>query len=315
MLHTALVISAYMSMIFVPCACAQWGEVLTAEWRTMRRDLRLDLRRRRDGMSEVLIRSLRDARARAQIAALASLAFVEPAPLPRIVVRSRRLHLGRPRPRVRVAYPINFQRAVARVRMRLSQLSEAFRLANPIFDGLSPAFAMSGGPSISMATPRVSMANIAPPMVNFKPARIKEPVAPPAARPEPAVAKPEFAQPAIAANATQPEIRAQVSQESTLEDRLTRRLFDQVGAFRHPEKGIVPKKIVAGKLVPQNLAAPQEIRPSRLVSLPAAIEPSPLLHFPPSPAELEALFALESPTSQESSDAVRESSVRISAAA
>jgi len=54
MLHTALVISAYMSMIFVPCACAQWGEVLTAEWRNMRRDFRLDLRRRRDGKTHLL---------------------------------------------------------------------------------------------------------------------------------------------------------------------------------------------------------------------------------------------------------------------
>ena len=43
MLHTALVISAYMSMIFIPCACAQWGDVLTSEWRTMRREFRLDM--------------------------------------------------------------------------------------------------------------------------------------------------------------------------------------------------------------------------------------------------------------------------------
>src|SRR6201996_9673958 len=71
MLHTALVISAYMSMIFIPCACAQWGDVLTAEWRSMRREFRLDMRRRREGMSETLIRSLREARAAAQIAALA----------------------------------------------------------------------------------------------------------------------------------------------------------------------------------------------------------------------------------------------------
>jgi len=290
MLHTALVISAYLSMIFIPCACAQWGDVLTAEWRNMRRDLRLDLRRRRDGMSEALIRSLREARAAAQIAALAKVAFVEPAPLPRIIFRARKLHLGRPRPRAIASDPINFQRAVARVRFRLSQLSEAFRLANPMFNGLTPAMAMAG-PSAA------SMTSIAPPMVDFAPRRYKEPVAPP-------VAKPEVQQPTIAAQATQP----QVSMESTLEDRLTRRLFDQVGAFRRPAK----------QRIPQDLIAPQEIKVKRTSSLPAAIEPSPLLHFPPSPAELEALFALDSQEAI-SSDAVpvavRESSAKISAAA
>jgi hypothetical protein len=284
MLHTVVVISAYLSMIFIPCACAQWGEVLTTEWRTMRRDLRLDLRRRRDGMSEALIRSLREARAAAQIAALAKIAFVEPAPLPRIVFRARKLHLGRPRARVRVADPVYFQRAVTRVKMRLCQLSEAFRLANTIFDSPSPAMAMAG--------PSISVANIAPPMVNFAPVRYKAPVAPPAA-------KPVVEQPAIAAKATQPE----VSMESSLEERLHRRLFDQVGAFRRPAKTI----------------APTEIRPTRFSSMPAAIEPSPLLHFPPSPAELEALFALDSQEAPVSSDAVpvavQESSAKISAAA
>ena len=276
MLHTALVISAYMSMILVPCACAQWGDVLTAEWRTMRRDLRLDLRRRREGMSEALIRSFREARAAAQIAALAKIAFVEPAPLPRIIFNTHKLHLGRPRPRVRVAEPINLQRAYARVKMRLCQLSEAFRLANPIFNGPSPAMAMAG--------PSITMASIAPPMVNFAPTRFNTPVAPPA----------------IAAKAAQPE----VSMESTLEERLKSRLFDQVGALRRPTDRVMP----------------QEIKPTRFVTpLRAAIEPSPLLHFPPSPAELEALFALESPGTQESSDAVavgvKESSAKISAAA
>jgi len=284
MLHTALVISAYMSMIFIPCACAQWGEVLTTEWRTMRRDLRLDLRRRREGMSEALIRSLREAREAAYIAALAKIAFVEPAPLPRILYRARKLHLGRPRPRVRVADPAYFQRAVMRVKERLCQLSEAFRLANPIFDSPTPAIAMAG--------PSISMANIAPPMVNFAPVRFKEPVAP-------AVAQPVVEQPAIAAKSTQPE----VSMESTLEERLHRRLFDQVGAFRRPAKTI----------------APTEIKPNRFASMPAAIEPSPLLHFPPSAAELEALFALDSQEAPTSSDAVpvgvKESSAKISAAA
>ena len=282
MLHTALVISAYMSMIFIPCACAQWGEVLTAEWRTMRRELRIDLRCRRDGMSEALIRSLRAAREAAYIDALAKMAFYEPAPLPRIIFRARKLHLGRPRPRARAVDPINFQRAVARVRERLCQLSEAFRLANTIFDGPSPIFAMAG--------PSISMASIAPPMVNFAPRRYKEPE----------VIKPEVAQPAIAAQATQPE----VSMESTIEDRLTRRLFDQVGAFRRPSKRAVP----------------QELKPARFATpLHAAIEPSPLLHFPPSPAELEALYALDSHEATSSSDAVpvgvQESSVKISAAA
>ena len=289
MLHTALVISAYMSMIFIPCACAQWGDVLTAEWRTMRRDLRLDLRRRREGMSEALIRSLREAREAAYIAALAKVAFVEQAPLPRIIFRARKLHLGRPRPRVRVADPLNFQRAVSRVRMRLSQLSEAFRLANPIFDGPMPAYA-AAGPSISMASPSVSLASVAPPMVNFAPTRFKTPP----------VAAPVTAPPAIAAKAAQPE----VSMQSSLEERLQSRLFDQVGAFRRPANRVMP----------------QEIKPTRFVTpLHAAIEPSPLLHFPPSPAELEALFALESPGTQESSDAVavgvKESSAKISAAA
>jgi len=307
MLHTALVISAYMSMIFVPCACAQWGDVLTAEWRSMRRDLRLDLRRRREGMSEALIRSLREARAAAQIAALASIAFVEPAPLPRIIFRARKLHLGRPRLRVRAADPLNFQRAVARVRMRLCQLSESFRLANSIFDGAMPAYAMAG-PSISMASPRVSLASVAPPMVNFTPTRFKTPPAAPAiaasAPIAPAVAAPIAAPPAIAAKTTQPE----VSMQSSLEERLHRRLFDQVGAFRRPSKHAAPQQIV-----------PREIKLSRNGSLPAAIEPSPLLHFPPSPAELEALFALESPAAQDSSAAVptgvKESSAKISAAA
>jgi len=288
MLHTALVISAYMSMIFVPCACAQWGDVLTAEWRTMRRGLLLDLRRRSEGMSEALIRSLREARAAAQIAALASIAFVEPAPLPRIIFRARKIHLGRPRLRVRVVDATNFQRAVARVRLRLCQLSEAFRLANPIFNGPAPAFAVAG-PSITMTSPFVSLASVAPPMVNFAPTRFKTPP----------VAAPVAAPPAIAAKAAQPE----ATMQSSLEERLQRRLFDQVGAFRRPSKQ----------------AAPQEIRPSRFVTpLHAAIEPSPLLHFPPSPAELEALFALESPE-QDSSAAVltgvRESSAKISAAA
>jgi len=297
MLHTALVISAYMSMIFIPCACAQWGDVLTAEWRTMRRDLRLDLRRRREGMSEALIRSLRDARAAAQIAALASMAFVEPKPLPRIVFRARKLHLGRPRPRIRPVDSLNFQRAVARVKVRLCQLSEAFRLANTIFDVPMPAFAIAGSP-ISMASPRVSISSVAPPMVNFGPTRYKEPVAAPAAVvAKPAVSEPIAAPPAIAAQASQPAV--------TMEDRLTRRLFDQVGAFRRPAKTIMP----------------QEIRPSRIAtstSLPAAIEPTPLLHFPPSATELEALFALDSQEAI-SSDAVpvalRESSAKISAAA
>jgi len=300
MLHTALVISAYMSMILVPCACAQWGDVLTAEWRTMRRDLRLDLRRRREGMSEALIRSFREARAAAQIAALAKIAFVEPAPLPRIIFRARRLSLGRPRPRVRAVDALYFQRAVARVRMRLCQLSEAFRLANNIFETPFPAMAMAGA--------SVSMASIAPPMVNFAPTRLKPPVAQPA--------QPATEQPAIAAQASQPEIgkdstiKESSIKESTLEDRLTRRLFDQAGAFRRAALRPVPQAIV-----------PKEITPSRLASLRAAIEPSPLLHFPPSPAELEALFALESPATQtqESSDAVptavKESSARISAAA
>jgi len=286
MLHTALVISAYMSMIFIPCACAQWGEVLTSEWRTMRRDLRLDLRRRREGMSEALIRSLREAREAAYIAALSSVAFVEPKPLPRIIYRARKLSLGRARPRIRTADPVYFQRAVARVKFRLCQLSEAFRLANPIFDGLSPAMAMAG------AGPSISMANIAPPMVNFAPVRFKEPVAPA----QPVVVAPVIEQqPAIAAKATQPEIAA--------EDRLTRRLFDQVGAFRRPAKGaVMPKPITASRF-----------------SMPAAIEPSPLLHFPPSPAELAALYALDSNEAPTSSDAVpvavQESSAKISAAA
>jgi len=291
MLHTALVISAYMSMIFIPCACAQWGDVLTAEWRTMRREFRLDMRRRREGMSETLIRSLREARAAAQIAALARVAFVEPKPIPRIVFRARKRHLGRPRARVRTADPINFQRAVARVRMRLSQLSESFRLSNTIFDGLTPAFAMA------CVSPRVSMASIAPPMVNFAPTHYKEPAAPAVA--EPVVAQPEVAQPAIAAQAAQPQIAA--------EDKLTRRLFDQVGAFRRPAKSVA-----------QDMVAPQEIRPRPFSFMPAAIEPSPLLHFPPSAAELAALYALESPAA-ESSDAVpvgvKESSAKISAAA
>jgi len=302
MLHTALVISAYMSMIFIPCACAQWGEVLTAEWRNMRRDLRLDLRRRREGMSEALIRSLREARAAAQIAALAKIAFVEPAPLPRIIYHTRKLHMGRPRARVRTVDPVFFQRAIARVRERLCQLSESFRMSNSIFPGPMPAMAMAG--------PSISLGNMAPPMVNFAPRRFKEPVAP-------VVAKPEVALPAIAAKATQPEIAA--------EDKLTRRLFDQVGAFRRPANTIAPKAIVAGKIVPQELVvpqeivAPQELKPVRFVSMPAAIEPSPLLHFPPSAAELEALFALDSHEAHTSSDAVpvavQESSVKISAAA
>jgi len=287
MLHTALVISAYMSMIFIPCACAQWGDVLTAEWRTMRRGLRLDLRRRREGMSEALIRSLRETREAAYIAALSSVAFVEPKPLPRIIYRARKLSLGRARPRVRTADPVYFQRAVERIKMRLCQLSETFRLANPIFDGLTPAMAMAG-PSIS---PSISMDNIAPPMVNFGPRRFKEAAAPVA----PVVAAPAIEQqPAIAAKAAQPAIAA--------EDKLTRRLFDQVGAFRRPIKGVVPKEIVASRF-----------------SMPAAIEPSPLLHFPPSPAELAALYALDSNEAPVSSDAVpvavQESSAKISAAA
>lgn len=313
MLHTALVISAYMSMIFIPCACAQWGEVLTAEWRNMRRDLRLDMRRRRDGMSEALIRSLREARAAAQIAALAKVAFVEPAPLPRIIYRARKLHLGRPRARVRTADPVFYQRAIARVRERLCMLSESFRLANNIFAGPMPAMAMAG--------PSISLGNMAPPMVNFAPRRYKEtaaPVAPAAAKPivaKPEVKQPEVALPAIAAKITQPTIAA--------EDKLTKRLFDQVGAFRRPANTIAPKQIVAGKIVPQELVAPreiapQEIKPVRFASMPAAIEPSPLLHFPPSAAELEALFALDSHEAV-SSDAVpvalQESSVKISAAA
>jgi len=282
MLHTALVISAYMSMIFIPCACAQWGEVLTAEWRTMRRDLRLDLRRRRDGMSEALISSLREARAAAQIAALSQMAFIELAPLPRIVFRARKLHLGRPRARVRAVDPVYFQRAFTRVRARLCELSEAFRLAHSIFDGPSPAMAMAG--------PSISMASIAPPMVNFAPVRFKTPP----------VEQPAVQQPAIAAKATQPE----VSMESSLEDRLHRRLFDQVGAFRRPAKTI----------------APTELKPARFATpLPAAIEPSPLLHFPPSAAELAALYALDSQEAPVSSDAVpvgvKESSAKISAAA
>jgi hypothetical protein len=278
MLHTALVISAYMSMIFVPCACAQWGEVLTAEWRTMRRDLRLDMRRRREGMSEALVRSLREAREASYIAALAKVAFVEPAPLPRIVYRARKLSLGRARPRIRVADPVYFQRAFARVKMRLCELSETFRLANSIFNSPTPAIAMAGR--------SVSMASIAPPMVNFAPVRYKQPVAP-------AAAKPAIELPAIAAKTVQPEV--------TAEDKLTRRLFDQVGAFRRPAKTIAPK----------------EIRPNRFASMPAAIEPSPLLHFPPSAAELEALFALDSHEAATSSVAlaVQESSVKISAAA
>jgi len=284
MLHTALVISAYMSMIFIPCACAQWGDVLTADWRAMRRGLRLDMRRRREGMSEALVRSLREAREAAYIAALSSVAFVEPKPLPRIIYRARKLSMGRARPRARVADPVYFERAVARVKFRLCQLSEAFRLANTIFDGPSPAMAMAG------AGPSISMANIAPPMVNFAPRRFKEPIAPVA----PVVAAPVPAAPAIAAKATQPEIAA--------EDRLTRRLFDQVGAFRRPIKGVVPKEITASRF-----------------SMPAAIEPSPLLHFPPSPAELAALYALDSQEAPESSDAVAvgvaESSAKISAAA
>jgi hypothetical protein len=298
MLHTALVISAYMSMILVPCACAQWGDVLTAEWRTLRRGLRLDMRRRREGMSEALIRSLREARAAAQIAALASMAFVEPKPLPRIIFKARKFHHGRPRPRVRVADPLNFERAYERVKMRLCQLSEAFRQANTIFAMPGTAFAMAGGPAITMASPRVSMSSIAPPMVNFAP-RHKEPLAPAAAAPvaaPPVVAAP----PAIAAKTTQPEIAAQLSAE----DRLTQRLFDQVGAFRRPAKTEI---------------VPQEYKTSHFTSLPAAIEPSPLLHFPPSPAELEALFALDSQEAPDSSEAVlvgvKESSAKISAAA
>ncbi len=283
MLHTVLVISAYLSMIFIPCACAQWGDVLTAEWRTMRREFRLDMRRRREGMSEALIRSLREARAAAQIAALAKVAFVEPAPIPRIHYSVRKLHLGRPRPRVHVVDPAYFQRAVMRVKVRLCQLSEAFRLSNSIFDGSMPALAMAG--------PSISMASIAPPMVNFTPVRFKEPLEMPAA-------KPVVEQPAVA----QPEIAA----TSSVEDRLHRRLFDQTRAFRPP----APKR---------NEIVPKEIRPSRFASMPAVIEPSPLLHFPPSAAELEALFALDSREATTSSDAVpvsvQESSVKISAAA
>jgi hypothetical protein len=304
MLHTALVISAYMSMILVPCACAQWGDVLTAEWRTLRRGLRLDMRRRREGMSEALIRSLREARAAAQIAALASIAFVEPKPLPRIIFKARKFHFGRPRPRVRVVDPISFERAYERVKMRLCQLSEAFRQANTIFAMPGTAFAMAGGPAISMASPRVSMSSVAPPMVNFAP-RHKEPLAPAAVEP---VAAPAVvaAPPAIAAKSVQPEIAAQstLTAGASLEDRLTRRLFDQVGAFRRPAKTEI---------------APQEYKTSHFTSLSAAIEPSPLLHFPPSPAELEALFALDSQEAPDSSEAilvgVKESSAKISAAA
>ena len=131
MLHTLVVISAYMSMVFIPCACAQWGDVLTAEWRDMRRELRRELRARRSGMSEALLTAIREAREAARLEALAKYAFItDPLLIPRLVGRVHKLHRGRPLRRHVATNMEAFNRLVARVTTRLCVLSESFRLAH-----------------------------------------------------------------------------------------------------------------------------------------------------------------------------------------
>jgi hypothetical protein len=267
MLHTVLVISAYMSMVFIPCACAQWGEVLTAEWRILRRDLRADLRRRRAGMSEALITAIREARVAARIEAFAAEAFAEiPVAFPRFAAFAGKVSRGRPRRRALVFDPAAFTRAMALVRIRLMALSEPFRLAQLAFDG--PVF---DSPMMAFGTPLVPMrfalerpAPLAPQM----PLAVPTPLGLP--RP-------------IAARLND---NLHISfEDNSLEARLQRRLQEQVARTAQDGVRKPPTRALPAQLTPAQMAGaatPETVAKMQTV-----------LHFPPSAAELEALYALD----------------------
>jgi hypothetical protein len=267
MLHTVLVISAYMSMVLIPCACAQWGEVLTAEWRTLRRDLRADLRRRRAGMSEALITAIREARVAASIEAFAAEAFAEiPVAFPRFAAFAGKVSRGRPRRRALVFDRNAFARAMALVRTRLMALSEPFRLAQlafdgPVFDRTMMAF---GTPLVPMRFALERPAPLAPQMPLAAPT--------PLALPMP-----------IAARLND---NLHISFENnSLEARLLRRLQEQVGRTAQDTVRKPPARALPAELTPAQMsgtAAPEAVAKMQTV-----------LHFPPSVGELEALYALD----------------------
>lgn len=146
-MHTALVISAYLAMIFVPCACAQWGDVLTAEWWHYKLENRRASRRRSSVPAlavDPLLASVRAQRVAIEIETLAAGAFAEPVVrMPRLAASSAR---KMPQPAMDSA---SFQRASARVAARLNTLSEAYRRAH----APEPPQTASPRPSVAAAPP------------------------------------------------------------------------------------------------------------------------------------------------------------------
>ena len=118
-MHTAIIISAYLAMLFLPCACAQWGDVLTAEWWSYRRAVR------RRALNPAMVfdpvfAAVRAERVSIEIETLTSAAFVELSAFG----SSQRM------PRLFTQDQLAFQRASDRVSARLSALSESYRRAH-----------------------------------------------------------------------------------------------------------------------------------------------------------------------------------------
>jgi hypothetical protein len=137
-MHTFLVISAYFAMILVPCACAQWGDYLTADWWSLKMHYR-----RTAHLSESLLQAIRETRLAAeqarQIAELSGDAFV-PLPTPKFRRAPRRRIGFAPRLNTNAQAAITEQLAV-RITARLMALSESFRMAHSSTEDLIAAYA------------------------------------------------------------------------------------------------------------------------------------------------------------------------------
>jgi len=138
-MHTVLVISAYMAMILVPCACAQWGDYLTLDWWSLKLHYR-----RTAHLSDGLLIAIRETRLAAEqaaeISALSGAAFTHELRAPRFrPVRRRRIGFA---PRLDTATQAQLtQHLTERIKNRLMALSESFRLSNSTTEQLIAAYA------------------------------------------------------------------------------------------------------------------------------------------------------------------------------
>jgi len=137
-MHTFLVISAYMAMILVPCACAQWGDYLTLDWWSLKMHYR-----RTAHLSDSLLIAIRETRIAAEqaaeISALTDAAF---APLPTPHFRpARRRRIGFAPRLDHATQAAVIEHLTERIKARLMALSESFRLAHTSTDELIAAYA------------------------------------------------------------------------------------------------------------------------------------------------------------------------------